>query len=59
MAFIKVVCFKRYEGMKESPENAEAFSGLWGAMFDYTDSWKVRLMTSNCCSRLRRLKFTA
>ena len=25
----------------------------------YMDSWKVRLTTSNCCSRLRRLKFTA
>ncbi len=25
----------------------------------YMLSWKVRLMTSSCCSRERRLKFTA
>lgn len=25
----------------------------------YTDSWKVLLITSSCCSRVSRLKFTA
>ena len=30
-----------------------------GFLCSYTVSWKVRLITSNCCSRLKRLKFTA
>lgn len=30
-----------------------------GAFCFYMLSWNVRLMTSSCCSLLRRLKFTA
>lgn len=29
------------------------------AVESYMALWKVRWMTSSCCSRLRRLKFTA
>ena len=43
---------------RQSPFEKPGISGK-GESRPYMLSWKVRLITSSCCSRERRLKFTA
>lgn len=47
---------------KQKDKSRQASAQLKPVCFffkSYIDSWKVRLITSSCCSRFSRLKFTA